>query len=108
MDPACKEIKERFLDGSNVKELIIPASVKNMGKSKTQYNNGADGTLDYIENLRYLYSRNKKIPLAYKMPKRIQTNVKVLIKAQRYYITQKTKCNNHLTKKYQYDNLQQE
>ena len=32
------------------------------------------------------------------MPKRIQTNVKVLIKAQRYYITQKTKCNNHLTK----------
>ena len=27
---------------------------------------------------------------------------------QIYYITQKTKCNNHLTKKYQYDNLQQE
>ena len=48
-------IKERFLSGSNVKELIIPASVKNMGKSKTQYNNGADGALDYIENLRYLY-----------------------------------------------------
>ena len=42
------------------------------------------------------------------MPKRIQTNVKVLIKAQRYYITQKTKCNNHFDKKYQYDNLQQE
>ena len=42
------------------------------------------------------------------MPKRIQTNVKVLIKAQRYYITQKIKCNNHLTKKYQDDNLQQE
>lgn len=48
-------IKERFLSGSNVKELIIPASVKNMGKSKTQYNNGTDGALDYIENLRYLY-----------------------------------------------------
>ena len=48
-------IEEQFLHGSNVKELIIPASVKNMGKSKTQYNNGADGALDYIENLRYLY-----------------------------------------------------
>ena len=62
MNPACKEIEERFLDGSNVKELIIPDFVKNMGKSKTQYTNGADGALDYIENLRYLYSRNKKSP----------------------------------------------
>lgn len=48
-------IGERFLEGSNVKELIIPASVKNMGKSKTQYNNGSDGALNQIENLRYLY-----------------------------------------------------
>lgn len=54
MNPACKEIEERFLDGSNVKELIIPDFVKNMGKSKTQYNNGADGALVNIENLRYL------------------------------------------------------
>ena len=45
-------IGERFLEGSNVKELIIPASVKNMGKS---YNNGSDGALNQIENLRYLY-----------------------------------------------------
>lgn len=48
-------IGERFLEGSNVKELIIPASVKNMGKLKTQYNNGSDGALNQIENLRYLY-----------------------------------------------------
>jgi hypothetical protein len=41
----------------------------------------------------------QKIPLAYKMPKRIQTNVKVLIKAQKYYNIQKIKGNDKLLDK---------
>lgn len=48
-------IKERFLEGSNVKELVIPVSVKSMGKFKTPYNDGSDGALNQIYELRYLY-----------------------------------------------------